>query len=132
MKKKLVIGLVMASTLAVSLVTAISLEKGNVSKASKIESTQTTNKDASTLDLAFKDNQEEEKYIVNLVSEKTNQKLDTSDWKICLKYLEDNYDELISDKSIDKEKETATVLVDFLGNLTPIDMELIQLKKIEE
>ena len=35
-------------------------------------------------------------------------------------------------ESIDKEKETATVLVDFLGNLTPIDMELIQLKKIEE
>ena len=33
---------------------------------------------------------------------------------------------------IDKEKETATVLVDFLGNLTPIDLELIQLKKIEE
>ena len=35
-------------------------------------------------------------------------------------------------ESIDKEKETATVLVDFLGNLTPIDLELIQLKKIEE
>ena len=35
-------------------------------------------------------------------------------------------------ESIDKEKETATVLVDFLGNITPIDMELIQLKKIEE
>ena len=35
-------------------------------------------------------------------------------------------------ESIDKDKETATVLVDFLGNLTPIDLELIQLKKIEE
>lgn len=104
MKKKLIIGLVMASTLAVSLITATSLKNGIVSKASKIESTKTTNKDASTLDLAFKDNQEEEKYIVNLVSEKTNQKLTTADWEICLKYLEDNYDELIADKSIDKEK----------------------------
>ena len=35
-------------------------------------------------------------------------------------------------ESIDKDIETSTVLVDFLGNLTPIDLELIQLKKIEE
>ena len=35
-------------------------------------------------------------------------------------------------ESIDKEKEVATVLVDFLGSLTPIDIEFLQLKKIEE
>ena len=35
-------------------------------------------------------------------------------------------------ETIDKEKEVATVLVDFLGSLTPIDIEFLQLKKIEE
>ncbi len=33
--------------------------------------------------------------------------------------------------SIDQEKETAIVLVDFLGNLTPMEVELIQLEKVE-
>lgn len=32
---------------------------------------------------------------------------------------------------IDKEKEVATVLVDFLGNATPMEVELIQLEKAE-
>lgn len=32
---------------------------------------------------------------------------------------------------IDFEKELATVLVDFLGNSTPIEVELIQLEKVE-
>lgn len=32
-------------------------------------------------------------------------------------------------ESIDLEKETAKVLVDFLGNLTPMEVELIQLEK---
>lgn len=34
-------------------------------------------------------------------------------------------------EDIDHEKEVATVLVDFLGNLTPIEIELIQLEKVE-
>lgn len=34
-------------------------------------------------------------------------------------------------ESIDLEKEVATVLVDFLGNATPMEMELIQLEKAE-
>ncbi|MEG0276270.1 MAG: transcription termination/antitermination protein NusG [Coprobacillus sp.] len=33
--------------------------------------------------------------------------------------------------SIDLEKEVATVLVDFLGNATPMEVELIQLEKAE-
>ncbi len=33
--------------------------------------------------------------------------------------------------SIDMEKEQAVVLVDFLGNLTPMEIELVQLEKIE-
>jgi transcription termination/antitermination factor NusG len=32
-------------------------------------------------------------------------------------------------ESIDLEKETATVLIEFLGNVTPVDIELIQLEK---
>lgn len=34
-------------------------------------------------------------------------------------------------ESIDREKEVATVLVDFLGNATPMEMELIQLEKVD-
>lgn len=34
-------------------------------------------------------------------------------------------------ESIDQEKEVATVLVDFLGNSTPMEIELIQLEKSE-
>ena len=34
-------------------------------------------------------------------------------------------------ESIDREKEVATVLVDFLGNATPMEVELIQLEKVE-
>ena len=34
-------------------------------------------------------------------------------------------------ESIDTEKETAKVLVDFLGNLTPMEIELVQLEKAD-
>lgn len=34
-------------------------------------------------------------------------------------------------ESIDMEKETAKVLIDFLGNLTPMEVELIQLEKAQ-
>ena len=34
-------------------------------------------------------------------------------------------------ESIDLEKETAKVLVDFLGNLTPMEIELVQLEKAD-
>ena len=34
-------------------------------------------------------------------------------------------------ESIDTEKEIAKVLVDFLGNLTQVDIELTQLKKVD-
>ena len=33
--------------------------------------------------------------------------------------------------SIDREKETAIVLVDFLGSSTPMEVELVQLEKVE-
>ena len=33
--------------------------------------------------------------------------------------------------SIDREKETASVLVDFLGSSTPMEVELVQLEKVE-
>ena len=33
-------------------------------------------------------------------------------------------------ESIDMEKETAKVLIDFLGNLTPMEVELVQLEKL--
>lgn len=35
-------------------------------------------------------------------------------------------------ESIDFEKEVAKVLVDFLGNLTPMEVELLQLEKVAE
>ena len=34
-------------------------------------------------------------------------------------------------ESIDTEKETAKVLIDFLGNLTPMEIELVQLEKAD-
>ena len=34
-------------------------------------------------------------------------------------------------EEIDLEKEVATVLVDFLGNSTPMEVELVQLEKVE-
>lgn len=33
--------------------------------------------------------------------------------------------------SIDRDKEVATVLVDFLGNATPMEVELVQLEKVD-
>ena len=33
--------------------------------------------------------------------------------------------------SIDKEKETGVVLVEFFGNLTPVDTDLISMEKVE-
>ena len=34
-------------------------------------------------------------------------------------------------ESIDMEKETAKILIDFLGNLTPMEIDLVQLEKAE-
>ena len=34
-------------------------------------------------------------------------------------------------ESIDRDKETAIVLVEFLGNSTPMEVELVQLEKAE-
>jgi transcriptional antiterminator NusG len=34
-------------------------------------------------------------------------------------------------EAIDVEKERATVLVDFLGNLTPTELDLVSLEKVE-
>ena len=34
-------------------------------------------------------------------------------------------------ESIDTEKESAKVLIDFLGNLTPIEIDLVQLEKAD-
>lgn len=58
----------------------------------------------STVDSDYQEVQDEENYIVSLVSKKTNKNLKTSDWKECLKYLEANYDTLLKDKSVDTDK----------------------------
>ena len=34
-------------------------------------------------------------------------------------------------EAIDREKEVATVLVDFLGNATPMEIELVQLERVD-
>ena len=34
-------------------------------------------------------------------------------------------------ETIDREKEVANVLVNFLGNTTPIEIELVKLEKVE-
>ena len=47
---------------------------------------------------------EEEEYIVNLVSNETGEKLNTSEWEKCLGYLENNYQELVNNDGVDIEK----------------------------
>ena len=45
--------------------------------------------------------------------------------------IEDKQNMEMSLIAIDLEKETAKVLVDFLGNLTPMEIELVQLEKAD-
>ena len=45
--------------------------------------------------------EEEEGYIVNLVSQRMGNNLTTSDWEICLNYLRENYDSLVEEVGID-------------------------------
>jgi len=101
MKKRVVAGVLVAASLAVGVVGYQSLSTGSVSNASKQTSVSTSVKET---DYALVANQEEEKYIVKLVSNKTGQNLKLSDWEICLGYLEDNYDELMEDTAIDTAK----------------------------
>lgn len=49
-------------------------------------------------------NAQEENYIIRLVGQRTNKDLKISDWRICLKYLRDNYAELVNDSGVDREK----------------------------
>ena len=92
MRKKTLTGLVIASTLAIGMIAAVGLNMSNVSKASSKKPISTAKEKLSEVDVALVENQAEEKYIVNLVSARTNQELNISDWEICLKYLEKNYD----------------------------------------
>lgn len=48
--------------------------------------------------------EEEEGYIVNLVSQRMGNNLTTSDWEICLNYLRENYDSLVEEVGIDVDK----------------------------
>lgn len=46
--------------------------------------------------------EEEENYIVALVSQRTGESLTTSDWKICLNYLRENYNSITTETDIDR------------------------------
>lgn len=48
--------------------------------------------------------EEEENYIVALVSQRTGENLTTSDWKICLNYLRENYNSITTEIGIDVDK----------------------------
>ena len=48
--------------------------------------------------------EEEEKYIVDLVSKKTGKQLKNADWKVCLDYLRENYDLIITETDVDADK----------------------------
>ena len=104
MRKKTLTGLVIASTVAIGMIVAVGLNMSNVSKASSKKTISTAKEKLSAVDVALVENQAEEKYIVNLVSSRTNQELNTSDWEICLKYLEKNYDRLMADETVDTQK----------------------------
>ncbi len=55
-------------------------------------------------DYMLKQNEEEEDYIVNLVSNRTNTELKRTDWKQCLAYIQEHYNTLLKDESIDSAK----------------------------
>lgn len=55
-------------------------------------------------DMPYLELMEEENYIVDLVSKRTGQSLNNSDWKVCLDYLKNNYDGLINDETVDADK----------------------------
>lgn len=48
--------------------------------------------------------EQEENYIVDLVSQRTMQNLTTSNWKECLNYLREHYNSLMSENGVDKNK----------------------------
>ena len=104
MKKRFfVASLVVAAALTGTVITHVTLNEGKVSKAYSIQ--ETDNIDVSSeVDAALAENQEEEKYVVDLVAKLTNKDLKTSDWKECLAYLENNYEEIMADETVDTEK----------------------------
>ena len=103
MKKRVIAGVLVVATMAVGIFAYTTMEKGSVSNASKLKGDDA----AATLseaDLAYAANQEEERYITKLVSNKTGVQLDISDWETCLEYLEDNYETIMADEAIDTAK----------------------------
>ena len=103
MKKRVIAGVLVAASMAAGVFAYSTMEKGSVSNASKLNMDAATGP-VSEADLAFAANQEEEKYIAKLVSNKTGVQLDTSDWETCLEYLEANYDTIMADDAIDSAK----------------------------
>lgn len=104
MKKRVfVASLVVVAALSGTVLAHVALNEGKVSKAYLVQETDKT--DLSTeVDAALAENQEEEKYVVDLVSKLLNKDLDTSDWKECLEYLENNYDDIMADETVDTDK----------------------------
>ena len=106
MKKRYVFGLLAAVTVAAGVLVTATTKDAKISKADEIVTTKEYN--AST-DAAYKQVVKEEEYIVKLVSAKTNKILTRDDWKECLRYLSDNFDELLADKNVDATKVVSYV-----------------------
>lgn len=62
--------------------------------------------------------EEEENYIVDLVSQRTGKNLTASDWEICLNYLRENYNSIITDDEIDSNKVKS-----YVSAYTYVEME---------
>lgn len=61
--------------------------------------------DVSTeINFAKQQMEEEEGYIVDLVSQRIGESLTTSDWEACLNYLRENYDSIMAEDDIDTGK----------------------------
>ena len=107
-KKQFIAGLMVTVALSGAVLAHVTLNGGKVSKASTPDATMQTSS-VNTVDEALKENQEEEKYVVELVSELANKDLDAGDWKECLEYLEANYETVMADETVDADKVASYV-----------------------
>ncbi len=107
-KKQFIAGLMVTVALSGAVLAHVTLNGGKVSKASTPGATMQTSS-VETVDAALKENQEEEKYVVELVSKLTNKELATKDWKECLEYLEANYETVMADETVDTDKVASYV-----------------------
>jgi len=110
MNRRIIAGLMVAATLAAGVVVQLNVTEGNVSKASTpTVSSQLSTETQAMVDqklASYEEIQEEEKYIADLVSKALGRTVTTSEWEVCLDYLEDNLDSLVKDANVDKDKVT--------------------------